>query len=299
MDAHPAMPSDESRSHAVLRQLQLTELEILEDVVRICEANHLTYFLIAGTLLGAVRHQGFIPWDDDVDIAMPRKDYQQFLNQYREQLDPGYYVHCSITDPLYWLPFAKVRKRNTVFDELDTSHLSAPKGIFIDVFPLDNAGAQASILQRTQAALVQAIGMVILYRRGIHFSWNFWRQRSSLKKLSQALLKVLAVSVTCFLPVHALSRLQQAVMSWNGDDCSPCYVSLWSRYRWFRQPIPKDRYLPAARVEFEGKAFCAPRDWDYVLKGVYGDYMTLPPESERATHRPVRISFNTEKQEDH
>ena len=293
-----AMYNSDPDDAAVLRRLQLTELEILKEAVRVCETNGLRYFLMSGTLLGAVRHGGFIPWDDDVDIAMPRRDYEQFLHLCKEQLDPKYYVHCNSTDRFYWLPYAKIRKHNTIFDEVDLAHLDVPKGIYVDVFPLDNANTQASLFQAAQARVVRAIGMIIFYRKGVFFSRDIRRESTSVRTFLKALLKVLVVSVSHLLSMHALSRLQQRVMSWNRNDDAPCYVSLWSRYRWFQQPIPKDRYLPAAEVGFEGENFSAPRDWDYILTGVYGDYMVLPPEDGRVTHRPVRISFDTGKQED-
>ena len=292
------MCNGDSSNDTVLRRLQLTELEILREAVRVCETNKLRYFLIGGTLLGAVRHKGFIPWDDDVDIAMPRRDYEQFLNLCREQLGPKYYVHCSSTDPFYWLPFAKIRKLNTVFDEADIAHLDVPKGIYVDVFPLDNASAQASLCKRIQAGLVKNVGMVIFYRRGLFFSRDIRRETTSVRTLLKALLKVLVVSASYLLSMHTLSRLQQRVMSWNGNDDASCYVSLGSHYRCFQQAIPKGTYLPATEVEFEGRMFSAPRDWDYILRRIYGDYMELPPEGQRTTHNPVRINFDTEEQED-
>jgi len=292
------MHSDDLRDVTVLRRLQLVELEILKEAVRVCETNKLQYFLIGGTLLGAVRHKAFIPWDDDVDIAMPRRDYEQFLSLCREQLGPEYYVHCSCTDPFYWLPFAKVRKHDTVFDEVDLAHLAVPKGIFVDVFPLDNANSQANPFHRIQAGAVTTLGTIILYRKGLFFSRDIRRETTSVRTFLKALLKVLVVSASYPLSMHTLSRLQQRVMSWNGNDEASCYVSLGSHYRCFRQAIPKSTYLPPTEVEFEGRMFSAPRDWDHILRRIYGDYMELPPEGQRTTHNPVRISFETDGQED-
>ena len=97
-------------SNKVLRKLQLTQLEILTEVVRICHSNKLRYYLIGGTLLGAIRHKGFIPWDDDLDIAMPRKDFVKFISICRTELNSRYFLHYYTTDFNYYLPFAKVRK---------------------------------------------------------------------------------------------------------------------------------------------------------------------------------------------
>lgn len=274
-----------SEQSTILRRLQLTELEILKEAVRICRENMLQYFLIGGTLLGAVRHRGFIPWDDDIDIAMPRKDYEQFLHLCKEQLDTRYYLHCSDTDPSYWLPFAKVRKHNTVFDEVGIAHLSVPKGIYVDIFPLDCADRQTSLPQTIQAKVVRHLTTLIQYRTGSCSSRGIGWKRHFL------------LSVSSVFSIHFLSRFQQRVMSWNRNNDAPYYASLGSHYDSFKQGILKEAYLPATEVEFEGEMFSAPRDWDYVLKRIYNDYMRLPPEDQRVTHKPLRIIFDTEGEE--
>ena len=94
-----------------LQKLQQTETEILEEIDRLCEKHSIVYYLAGGTLLGAVRHRGFIPWDDDIDVAMPRNDYERFRDICLSELDERFYLHCPQTDKNYWLPFAKVRKK--------------------------------------------------------------------------------------------------------------------------------------------------------------------------------------------
>lgn len=275
----------ESEDSTVLRRLQLTELGILKEAVRICEDNMLQYFLIGGTLLGAVRHRGFVPWDDDIDIAMPRKDYEQFLVLCKEQLDSRYYVHCNDTDLSYWQPYAKVRKHNTVFDEVGIAHLNVPKGIYVDIFPLDCADRQTSLPQTIQATVVTYLKSLIQYRTGLYSSRGMgWK-------------KHLLLSASSVFSTHSLSKFQQRIMSWNRKEDAPYYVSLGSHYDCFRQGIPKNIYLPATQLEFEGEMFSAPRDWDYMLKRMYNDYMRPLPEDKRVTHMPVRIIFDTEGQE--
>ena len=100
-----------------LKQLHNVEQEILDEIDRVCEKNGLKYYLIGGTLLGAIRHKGFIPWDDDLDIVMPRADFDKFQEVCKTDLDEKYYVHSSYNDPKYYAPFIKVRKHNTIFLE--------------------------------------------------------------------------------------------------------------------------------------------------------------------------------------
>ena len=101
----------------ILRKVQMTQLEIAKEIRRVCEENNIRYFLADGTFLGAVRHQGFIPWDDDMDLAMPRADYERFCRIAPEKLDPKYCLQTWYSDPNYALPFGKVVKRNTVYLE--------------------------------------------------------------------------------------------------------------------------------------------------------------------------------------
>ena len=159
--------------HDYLRRLQLTEKEILDEIVRICEANQLSYYLIGGTLLGAVRHKGFIPWDDDLDIVMPRTDYDQFCKLcINGALREEYYLHSIETDPEYWLIFAKVRKNNTLFNEKNIACIEAPKGIYVDIFPLDEANTVAGLGKRIRTKTIKWLSEAIYRRRGLQFEYS-------------------------------------------------------------------------------------------------------------------------------
>ena len=100
----------------------MCQQKILDEIVRICDNYNLRYFLIGGTLLGAVRHKGYIPWDDDLDISMPRKDYNQFIEIAKKQLSQNFKLDCKYTNNKYWLPFIKVRMKDTSFDENSLIH---------------------------------------------------------------------------------------------------------------------------------------------------------------------------------
>lgn len=262
----------------VLEELQQTQLEILLHVKEICEKHNLTYFLIGGTLLGAIRHKGFIPWDDDLDIAMPRRDYEHFLALCKDDLASDYYLHCNKTDPDYWLPFTKIRKNGTVFEENSIKTIHTHKGIFIDVFPLDNANAKFSLIQSVQARLAKGISSVVIHKRGLNVT-----KVGGLKRILLTLLRPTRIDF--------LTRLQTKVMIYNRNNEAPYFVNLGSNYNYKKQTINKDKYYPPVKVQFEGHFFDAPSDWDYILKRIYGDYMQLPPPEKRITHNPVRIDF--------
>ena len=121
----------------ILRRLQLTQLDIAKEIKRVCEKNDIKYWLESGTLLGAVRHKGFIPWDDDLDIAMRRDDYERFKKIAPRDLSSEYFFQSWETDENFGLPFAKVRKRKTIYKEIKAKNSKANNGIFVDIFPYD------------------------------------------------------------------------------------------------------------------------------------------------------------------
>ena len=268
-----------SSEYTYLPQLHETEVEILDEIVRICEKFGLKYYLIGGTLLGAVRHKGFIPWDDDLDIVMPRADYEKFCQLCATQLDEKYYLHSFDTDNSYWLIFAKVRKRNTLFNEYSISAIEAPKGIYVDIFPLDNAQYQDSFEQRFRTRLIKYMSLAIYQRRGllVDISWK--------GKLASLPFRVFSIPV--------LTGWQKKLMTKMNDKPCDYYINFGSNYNTVKQTIPKYKYEPSARVEFEGKMYDTMMDYTYFLERIYGkDYMQLPPIEKRITHKPVAVSFD-------
>ena len=123
----------------LLRKVQLTQLEIAKEIRRVCDENNIRYFLACGTFLGAVRHQGFIPWDDDMDIGMLRSDYEKFCRIAPQKLKPEDCLQTWYTDPNYSLPFGKVLKRNTPYLESKKTRKLKENGFYVDIFPYDYA----------------------------------------------------------------------------------------------------------------------------------------------------------------
>ena len=135
-----------------LRKLQLIELGILKEVDRICKKYHITYYMAEGSLLGAMRHNGFIPWDDDLDIAMLRKDYERFLQVAPKEISKDYEIQHSTTIAKYWSPFIKVRYLdNREFAQTHIAHLTDHNGPLLDIFPIDNVPRMDSFRQKIQA----------------------------------------------------------------------------------------------------------------------------------------------------
>lgn len=260
---------------AVLRRLQLTQLDILDEIVRICERHDIRYYLVGGTLLGAVRHKGFIPWDDDLDIAMPREDYIKFCELCKTELDSGYFLHNIDSDEQYWLIFGKIRKKGTKIGEEGLKQLNTHKGIYVDIFPFDDAPEEKRYIR---TMIIKTLTNAICFQRGVVMPYT------KKQRFIGAVLRVFSV--------RFLTKVQMKLMQHNANKGYSYYINYGSGYDPVKQTIPKDKYEPYKLAEFEGKQYRIPNDADYVLKRIYNDYMQLPPVEKRVLrHKPDYIDF--------
>jgi lipopolysaccharide cholinephosphotransferase len=264
----------------ILSKLHQVELEILDELVSICEKHNLTYFLVGGTLLGAARHKGFIPWDDDIDVSMPREDYQQFITICRDELDNKYFLHDISTDPRYWLPFIKLRKNNTCFleEEAPPLHSGDHRGIAIDIFPYDGV-RNHDPFWKIKEILIRKI------RHLLPIKLNFKIE----EKHFYAYIKRFMAGMFSF---HFLHWLLKRIMTPRIKNYK--YITSWTgMYGYQRETFPADFFTPVAKLPFEDRLYNAPREWELYLKQIYGDYMKLPPEDKRKTHKPQILSFDS------
>lgn len=244
---------------------------------KICTENKLTYFLVGGTLLGAIRHKGFIPWDDDLDIALPREDYNKFISLCSNgALGDGYFLQHTMTMDDYWLPFAKIRKNGTLFDEPSTMNINCHKGIFIDVFPLDFSKREKGLLYNVKAKTVKKLSNVIKCR-GLHSP-------------SDDFLTKLCILLTKMIPIKKLSAIRDSFAA----SCKQgsYLIGLGSNYKYQKQTMPVSYYLPPCKVQFEDAEFMAPGCPIKYLEHLFSAWEKLPPENERLNHNPANISFN-------
>lgn len=260
-----------------MKKLRKTQIDILDYIVSLCEKNNLEYFLCGGTLLGAVRHKGYIPWDDDLDIAMPRKDYEKFISIFNN--NDKYILDTYGMNRNYWLPFIKVRNKNTFCIESLQKDYSGNNGIWVDIFPLDNGNSEESIFQKFQFRMVSILRASISLKVGIKISnLNF------IKKVLCFIFRIFSVKF--------LHKLQRKIMMFNLDDNSKYFINLGSQYGYKKQTHLKEKYYPVKKISFEGKKYNVPNDYDYVLTKIYGkNYMQLPPVEKRVTHNPLKIIF--------
>ncbi len=262
----------------LLDKIHRTEMDIMREIDRICRKHNLTYFLAYGTLLGAVRHKGFIPWDEDMDIMMPREDYEQFLKVALDELPPHLMIDSYPQNPRYFNPFAKVRNRNTLFAIRALQNYDGPQGLWIDIFPMDYADERCveDNLKRGRTIGICRAGICI--KRGI-FDWNVL---SAKRKPVYRLLSLLPES---FL----WKKINKAHLKNKGENNT--YVILDADLPESRRPMPIEWFFPPKEACFEGERFLIPANSDAVLTRSYGDYMQIPPKEKQVTFYPMKVMF--------
>lgn len=246
-----------------LRQLQLS---ILIDVAEFCDANDIKYFLAYGTLLGAIRHKGYIPWDDDIDICMPRPDYDKFFEHYNHNESPFRAINFDL-DNRFALPFGKVHDIRTVMDE--SLYKQDVYGVYIDVLPLDGCDEQGTAVKQTMRwrRCLNAKKAIIDGRRP-------WRKNVVIIMGKLALLGM-SVSdiIEKILVIAEKTPYKEATYVCNLVD--PTGVA---------EIYKKEDLESLTDGEFEGYRFKIPTNFDLYLHKMYGDYMQLPPVEKQITH---------------
>jgi lipopolysaccharide cholinephosphotransferase len=261
-----------------LKKLHDVLIEILDEFVCVCEENNLTYFLIAGTLLGAARHKGFIPWDDDIDVAMPRNDYEKFLEIYDKIKETNYYVLSHLTKNNignYYIDFAKLCKKGTVFAEGDRNP-DYYSGIFIDIFPFDNC----------------VLFFAPLQTHLIKIALKLYRLKSRTEIPQNRLKLVISKILCCFFSLSFIGKLHKRLYTLFNKSITK-YISFFSGLCGYKKETHKyENIFPISKILFEGKYYCAPGNWDFYLTHFYGNYMELPPVENRRIHEYLFIKFN-------
>lgn len=247
-----------------LREHQLCLLGMLKDLDAVCQANNISYQLFAGSALGAVRHKGFIPWDDDLDVVMLREDYQRFLALAPRELDPAtYYVQAEFSE--HWpMQFSKLRKNGTAcIERYRPRDPKTHQGVYIDIFPCDNL-ANNALTARAQFLASKVVIAKCLDARG-------YITDSSLKKIF--------MGVCHMLPMEANRRL---VMRKKDPESARVHTFFGASRRFARAVYPREWLSESIRVPFEDGLFPISARYDELLRTLYGDYMTPSPEGERA-----------------
>lgn len=247
-----------------LEELKTIQLDLLQKIADFCEKNGLRYFLCGGTLIGAIRHKGYIPWDDDIDIAMPRPDYDRFVKTFNQP--ENYYQVVNLeTNPKYAYAFAKVYDNRTILNELH--YHGNTFGVFVDILPADGVKDTAQIRK------IMLLHKVLNTKRA-----NYCRRTLS-KKIINTFGKLL------LLPFSA-----HQIATWMDNEARKYAFGSLPKAGLIANPlgvgemVDKSVFDGDVYREFEGGQYRVPTGYDAWLKSIYGDYMQLPPEEHRVTH---------------
>ena len=265
-----------------LRRLQLLELEMLKEFDRVCRKNNIVYTLSSGTMLGAIRHKGFIPWDDDADISMLREEYDKFV-AVADQLDPKVcFFQDHSTDPEYRWGYAKLRKTGTQYVRIGQEHLKCKTGVFVDIFPLDDVPNSkiARVLQKERCFVTRKL---------------MYAEVGKLSRTENTFMRAL-YSVLSLIPLeYAFHRLKKYTNRSRNDSANVVrtltYDALGKKAKKLPSSLrygrPKKWFVDVSEYDFEGCKLLGPKDYDGYLRFKYGDYMKLPPEDKRQQNSPV------------
>ncbi len=261
----------------LLHQLQEIELEMLLEVDRICKKCNIKYTIIGGTLLGAVRHGGFIPWDDDADVAMLRTEYEKFCLVCEEELDKSrfYFQHMDNTEGYRW-GYAKIRRKDTLFLRENQEHMPYEQGVFLDIFPID--GTPDNLVLRNIHEFRCFIVRKIL--------WSAVGRR-----IASNLIEKVVYDLMYMIPEKVVKKMYRGLILKNKGDKTkvvrtltfPAPKKLHGYYRrWFAETEP---------INFEGFLFDGVKDYDGWLGYEFGNYMELPPKNKQKAHPVTDIKL--------
>lgn len=268
----------------LLKQVQRCQTDILRQVDALCKKHGLTYFALGGTTLGAVRHGGFIPWDDDIDVGMPRADYDKFLEIAKTELPEEYFLQHYTTElqtPFYFL---KVRRNNTRFVEYYVRDLPIHQGVFLDIFPFDNVPDE-KWKAKLHYGLCRFLYQLYLGKSlGEVCSSRFEQLGRYEKDHRYYIRKVLHFVLKPVPKLWIAGGLDRACRMFNGKD-----TQRMSHIVRRRLTVTREMLYPIRELKFEDTTIPVPNDYDAYLRNQFGDYMQIPKDLDAQGHLPCLV----------
>lgn len=271
-----------------VRQVQQINLETLHDIVEVCDRLDVNYHLTGGSALGVVRHKGFIPWDDDIDIDMARKDIGRFFNAFQEDYGEKYWIHSLHSEGSRCIQCYYIRRKGTTFQR-DNDATSYQAGVCVDVLVMENT-FDNTILRKVHGFFSMVLGFIVSCRR-------FYLTRNYLLKISdqadeiqKVFKKKIAIGrLFSFLPLETWVRLFDKWNSICHNEQSRYVVVPTGRNHFFRETYLRADFAETTMGQFEDLQVKIPKNWDGYLRHMFGDYMEIPEEGNREQHALIKL----------
>lgn len=268
-----------------LRQIQKIEKKALAEIIRICEQLQIECFVIGGTTLGAIRHNGFIPWDDDIDVGMTRENYIKFIKSAEKYLSPQYHLQTPYGNVNSPYIYTKVRIDGTKFVEYPNRNLKIHQGVYIDVFPFDEVPDDEN-LNLEQFKKIRSL------------IWLFGMRQAPdrydpPKSLSEQMKQIAHRTLYYFLKIiphdFLVNIIDNQMQKYNGTGQKALACLCFPRRK--VEYVEKINLWPLKEHQFEDLTVPIPGNYDEYLKTHYGEYMKLPPREERYGHKPWLVEL--------
>ena len=284
MDVASQFPDRRGEFGSDLKAAQQVMLRILKIVDDICHRHDIDYWIDGGTLLGAIRHKGFIPWDDDLDIAMPRSDYERFVSIAAGEFPPDLFLQTAETDATYdkfGKPPCKVRDEHSLMVESHQPRQSAHPGLFIDIFPVDKMHLSGHDRQVDERMKRRYWNLCVLY----NLRWE-WSKSLKINARNLVFLMKYALRLKFWLKRY-MDRAAKRI-AYNKQLTGKYRLGFGFDVPWVRFFEVEEIY-PLQRISFEDGEFPAPHSAESVLKQYYGDFMKLPNKEQRVSHASALV----------
>lgn len=259
-----------------LNAIHEIQINMIREIHRICLENGIKYVVMSGSLLGAIRHDGFIPWDDDMDIGLIREDYEKLMEILKAHPIEGCFLQEYSTDPHYNQPYAKLLKEGTVFVETFRKECKAKNGIFIDIFPLDYVKNPESSFNEFRRLLSRLITFAVWKKENCHI------QRKGSKRLVNFPAALISV-----LPKRFLISVQRRLVIRNHPEWKFVANMFSCNYKSWQLYFAVEDIKNAQEHPFDSTVVFVPEHWHENLTRLYRNYMQLPPENKRNSGHDV------------
>lgn len=270
-----------------IEKIHKCEMMILKDFIKVCEENGLTYFGLWGTGIGALRHKGFIPWDDDIDVALLRADYEKLLTIFKNDYADKYYIINAAENDKYPLMTTRICIKGTRFIEESLKGLDCPLGIFLDVYALDNLAVEEKAGEK-QAFEAWFYGKLLLLK---HVPFPVLPFKGIKKKIAHGITFVAWLFLNLFCVSHRYLYKKALEAGQKYNHCQTGMYAFFYGTNRFHNRFSHDDLFEVRKLPFEDIVMTFPQKLEKTLEDVYGDFMQLPPVEKRKNHYPYILEF--------